>query len=61
MTRQQDLKAMWKHLAEEINVKQIAVNGSIVYSDPLIIDKYKDKIRQFNEIYNPVTNAEREC
>lgn len=42
---------LFKIIADEVNVKNIRINGQLVHSDPLLKDKYKDKQRQFNEIY----------
>lgn len=42
----------WKIIAEECNVKSISVGERVVYSEPLLKDKYKEKQRQFDEIYN---------
>ena len=52
MSRAEDFKEMMRHVAEEINVKRITMNGWIVYDEPLLKDKYKEKQQQFDEIYS---------
>lgn len=46
-----DGKALLRIIADEVNVKNIYINGRLVHSEPLLKDKYKEKQRQLDKIY----------